>query len=234
MEATQDISDDKYSSEEQTTSSVNKDQVQREVISEQKSPAHANKLEQLPREIEFLNRHRNKIRLCDPKGVYEFRHIQQTWFQSLVQLVTMLMSLTCLVGLYYLVFQESKDIVVGVGEVSNLTWIDVLEVVIIAGIVFMGIKGLSKQAKQHPQKRYRIAMLANSFNRMWFNFFRLQLVILILLIAANVIKYPEVAFINFDYFEEGAIADLASAISTLIVILICFRAFRFCGKELTA
>jgi len=231
MEASQPVSDDEYSSETPTMTSANKDQVEPEITSE---PKNTIKPEFIPSEIEFLNRHRGKLRLCDPKGVYEFRHIQQTWLQSSLQLVTMLVSIACMVSLYYLYYQGSKEIMAGIGEVSNLIWVDAFEMFMIVGIIVMTIKRLGKQAKQHPQKRYRLAMLANSFNRMWFNYFRLLLVVLILLIAANIIKYPEVALINFDYFEEGAVADLANAIFTLIVIFICFRAFRFCGKELTA
>ena len=231
MEASQPVSDDEYSSETQTTISASKDQVEPKSTSE---PQNTTKSEFIPREIEFLNRHRGKLRLCDPKGVYEFRHIQQTWLQSLLQLVTMLISLTCMAGLYYLAYQGSKEIMLGVGEVSNLTWIDAFEVIMIVGIIFMAIKRLGERAKLHPQKRYRLTMLANAFNRMWLNNFRLMLIVFLLFIVANLIKDPTLQSINLELFEEGAIADLANAICSLIVIFICFRAFRFCGKELTA
>ena len=231
MEASQPVSDDEYSSETPTTTSASKDQVEPEVISQPQSTIEP---EFIPREIEFLNRHRRKIRLYDPKGVYEFRHIQQTWFQSLLQVVTMLISLACIFGLYYWGYQSSKEIIVGVGEVSNLTWVNVFEVVMTVGIIFIAIKKLGKQAKQHPQKRYRVAMIANAFNRMLFNNLRLMLIVFIPLTIVAMIADPTLESINFERFEEGATADLLGAVYTLFIVFICFRAFRFCGKELTA
>lgn len=231
MEASQLVSDDEYSSETQTTTSTSKDQVEPEVISQ---PQSTIKSEFIPREIDFLNRHRRKIRLCDPKGVYEFRHIQQTWFQSLLQVVTMLISLACMVGIYYWGYQESKEMMVGVGEVSNLTWINVIEVVMTVGIIFIAIRKLGKQAKQHPQKRYRIAMIANAFNRMLFNNLRLMLIVFVPLIIVVMTVDPALQSINFERFEEGVAADLIDAMYSLVSIFICFRSFRFCGKELTA
>ena len=58
MEASQPVSDDEYSSETQTTISASKDQVEPEVISQPQSTIEP---EFIPREIEFLNRHRRKI-----------------------------------------------------------------------------------------------------------------------------------------------------------------------------
>ncbi|WP_017221306.1 hypothetical protein [Moritella dasanensis] len=231
MEASQLVSDDEYSSETQTTTSASKDQVEPEVISQLQSPITP---EFIPREIDFLNRHRQKIRLFDPKGVYEFRHIQQTWLHSLLQVVTMLISLACMVGIYYWGYQSSKEIIVGVGEVSDLTWVNVFEVVMSVGIIFVAIRKLGKQAKQHPQKRYRIAMIANAFNRMLFNNLRLMLIVFVPLIIVAMIVDPTLQSINFERFEEGATADLLGAVYTLFIVFICFRAFRFCGKELAA
>lgn len=244
MEASKLVSDDEHSSETQTATSASKDQVESDVPSQQKESSQTDikinsfnftkRLKFLPREIEFLNRHRNKTRLCDPKGVYEFRHIQQTWAQSLLQLITMLISLVCMLGLSYWAYQESKEVIVGVGEVSSLTWINVFEVVMTVGIIFIAIKKLGKQAKQHPQNRYRLAMMANAFNRMLFNNLRLMLIVFIPLIIITMIVDPTLQSIDLERFEEGAAADLIDAMYSLVSIVICFRAFRFCGKELTA
>lgn len=231
MEALQPINDDKDCSD---TFSGSKNLIVPEIIQPQTTPLILVNPEQLPREIEFLRRHRNKTRLCDPKGVYEFRHIQQTWLQSLIQLMTLLISMACIVGLYYLYYLESKQIMVGVGEVSELTWIDAFEVVMIIGIIFMAIKNIAKQSQLHPQKRYCLAMFANCFNRMWLNTFCLHLSVLVLILSISAIQDPTLQSVNIEMFEEGSAADLANAVYSLVLITICFRAFRFCGKELTA
>jgi hypothetical protein len=250
MEYSQTISDDESRSATQTSASANNEttarpeSVEPESASQQKENNNADTktsntsfvktLKISPREIEFLNRHRNKTRLCDPKGVYEFRHIQQSWFQSFMHVITMVVSLTCIIGKYYYTFQNSNEILVGIGEVSSLTWIDALEVIIIVGIIFMAIKNIRKQAQQHPQKRYRLAMFANAFNRMLLNNLRMFLVVCLLFLAINVLQDSTLSSINFEMSKEGATADLARAICSLVFIIICFRAFRFCGKELTA
>ncbi|SQD76693.1 hypothetical protein [Moritella yayanosii] len=232
METSQFVSEDEYSSETQTTTSASKNQVEPEITSEQKNPPVTKKLEQLPRESEFLNRHRKKTRLCDPKGVYEFRHIEPRWYQSFLQLITMLMSLSSMVGLYYVGYQESKESLVGIGEVSTLTWIDAIQVISIIAIIFMAIKNLGKQLKVHPQKSYRLAILANSFNLMWLNNFRLLLALALLFFA--MIGMQEQSYESFDleFLVEGAAADLFDAILSFFIVIICLRSFRFCGKEL--
>lgn len=229
MEVSKLVIDDEYSSENKMKTTLVTDRVEPEVIPPQSLTTH----EFIPREIEFLHRHRQKTRLLNPKGVYEFRHIQQTWFQSVLQAVTMLISLVCMLGLYYWGYQESKEVMIGVGEVSSLTWINVIEAIMTVGIIIFAIKKLGKHAKQHQQRRYQLAMLSNAFNRMLLNNIRLIIIMFVPLMIAFIVD-PSLQSVNDEMLDEGAFADLVAAIYSLICISICFRAFRFCGKELTA
>lgn len=43
-------------------------------------------------ELNFIEQHRTKLRLFDPAGIYQFRHIQLGFFQSFFQLITFIIS----------------------------------------------------------------------------------------------------------------------------------------------
>lgn len=184
------------------------------------------------RESKFLEKQRHKTRVFDPKGVYEFRHIKLTLFQSLLQLITMLISVSCMVGMYYLVYLNSKVEITGVGEISDITWVYVFEVLAIIVIIYMAIKDLLKRHQRNPKKGYLLAMTANSFNRMFFNNIIFFLVIFLAFAISVAIQDPTFQTLDVESMGEGAMADFFDAICSLFFIIICFVSFRFCRKEL--
>ncbi|WP_293136315.1 hypothetical protein, partial [Moritella sp.] len=198
------------------------------------APNNTTKSEFIPREIEFLNRHRGKLRLCDPKGVYEFRHIKPTLFQSFLQLITMLISSASLFYYYYLIYTTPKILISGVGEVSSLTWVDALAFTAIAVIIISALRNLGIQFKQRKLQLYRLAMFSNSLNRMILNNVRIIIFILILIGMAMFvgIQDPTYETIDLEFLNEGVIADIFAALYSLLTVIITFRAFRFCRKEL--
>ncbi|CED59511.1 membrane protein [Moritella viscosa] len=227
METLQPVNDDGNSLKTSTTTSESKDKIEPEITSE---PQNITKPEFIPREIEFLNWHRGKLRLCDPKGVYKFRHIKPTLFQSFLQLITMLISSASLFYCYYLTYTEPKFLIAGVGEVSSLTWVDVLAFIAIAVIIVTALKNLGIQLKQHYLKSYLLAMFSNSLNRVILNNVRIFILIGVGIVVG--IQDPTYETIDLEFLNEGVIADIFSALYSLLTVIITFRAFRFCRKEL--
>lgn len=182
------------------------------------------------RELDFLERERNKLRLFDPQSVYRFRHIKLGILQSCVHFLSLVVSIICLICVWY--YSQSDEVnIPGVGLVSNTTLMDDLYKYSLLLIVVSGIVALNKQLKQTPLRLYLLAMLANSINRAVLNLFKLLVLSLagfsIFVLASEISLSEAIAFL-----DNGVSADVLLAVSYFLDLLIVGFAFRFCHKEL--
>ncbi|NQZ51423.1 MAG: hypothetical protein HRT95_15020 [Moritella sp.] len=117
---------------------------------------------------------------------------------------------------------------------SSLTWVDALAFTAIAVIIISALRNLGIQFKQRKLQLYRLAMFSNSLNRMILNNVRIIIFILILIGMAMFvgIQDPTYETIDLEFLNEGVIADIFAALYSLLTVIITFRAFRFCRKEL--
>lgn len=184
------------------------------------------------REQIFVEKHRSKIRICDPKSVYLFRHITPSWFATFVHFVTMLCSSSLLVLLFWAgINVEVTAEVEGVGHVSELTFISMLELGFIFIIISTALYSLSKNLKLTPIKRYWLAMYSNAINRTFFKYFKLSILLLALITACSVLFNIDINEV-FEKISNGLLADILQIILAFISVVIFYRAFSFCHKEL--
>lgn len=182
------------------------------------------------RELGFMERERNKLRLFDPQNVYFFRHVKPSFFQSCLHFLSLVVSFVCLFCAWY--FSRPDEVnIPGVGLVSDTTLMDDLYKYAFLLIVVSGVVALNKRLKQTPLRLYLLAMLANSFNRAVLNLFKLLVLSLagfsIFVLASAMSLEQSIAFV-----DNGVSADVLLAVSYFFDLLIVGFAFRFCHKEL--
>jgi hypothetical protein len=189
--------------------------------------------ELIKREVEYIKGKRKKLRLIDPKGVYFYRHISISYFQTAFHIITLLVS--CYL-IYLLLLETSslgKEFVKGIGWVSNITLIERMAGIIVLVVLFIQLRGLFKHQGLSALRRYKLAMLANAINNVVINHLKLIVLFLILMMLysfsiGSLVKADAV----FEKLSNGVIADVYEALLIIISITIIVRAFRFCNKEL--
>ena len=201
------------------------------------TPTENNKLKNitLERELQFMDKQRNKIRLCDPRGVYFYRHVPCGWFASLLNILTLLISSTLIFLLLVAVFFIPGALVVdvnGVGSVNDATIINVLELFFIVLIVATAFYSLRRQTRDFSVKRYGLAMLANAFNRVLFSYLKVTIYFGALLMAIIIMKDNDTTLV-LDNLSNGIIGDIFEAVASVVSVIIFYRAFSSCHKELS-
>ncbi|NQZ09709.1 MAG: hypothetical protein HRT35_21370 [Algicola sp.] len=190
--------------------------------SDRKFQYKANSATAILDEMDFIDRQSKKLRLFDPQNVYCFKNAKPSLFQSFVHFVTMLVSFTCLVYLWRH-FHLAKAIeVVGAGTVSSSTVMNDLFKFAFILVIFYAIVVLSKLVEHMATDRYRLAMLANSFNRTALDLFTL---LILLWICKKLFGGVPAVFAN------GVYADIGDLFIYAVEIVIIYRGFRFCHKE---
>ncbi|NRA59809.1 MAG: hypothetical protein HRU25_02650 [Psychrobium sp.] len=192
----------------------------------------------LAREWQLMEKQRHKIRLCDPRGVYFYRHIPCGWFASLLHFVTLLISslLIAAAFLFWLFLPKVVEVdVIGVGSVANVTIIDALELFFTALIVTIGIHRLVRQTRKFSVKRYGMAMLANACNRVIVSYLKLTIYVSALLMVGvfSVLENEQDASFLFERLSNGVVGDVVSVMGSVASIIIFYRAFSSCHKELS-
>lgn len=184
-----------------------------------------------PSELSLVKKNRKKIRIFDPEGIYDFRHIEIGYFYSLLHILSICISLPLILGSYYFAIAESQQVMPSLGEVSNLNMLDKL---CMAFIVLYGFSKIKKVFTTKVTKfdiRYRIALCANSLNCIVLNHLKLLILtyaaFLMLMLSENSEKTVSAAF---DIFLNGTLADTIAIISWFISIAITINAFKYCGK----
>lgn len=191
----------------------------------------SNKL--INREVEFIEAQRNKLRLFDPKGVYFYRHIAISYFQSGLHAISLLVS-CYLIYLFMLeIGAANKAFVDGIGWVSDKTLLEKLANVICIGLFFTQLRGLFKLKKSDGGNRYKLAMLANAINLIVINHLKV-LILLVVTVMLYAFSLSDVLSPNMilETLSNGVLSDVSDALLSLITIIIFVRALRFCKKEL--
>ena len=119
---------------------------------------------------------------------------------------------------------------VGAGTVSNSTVMNDLFKLAFILVIFYAIVVLSKLVEYMATDRYRLAMLANSFNRTALDLVKLSLVLwlcesLYFAIFKKLFGSEPVVFYN------GVLADIGGLFVYVVEIVIIYRGFQFCHKE---
>jgi hypothetical protein len=192
----------------------------------------SNKL--INREVEFIEGQRSKLRLFDPKGVYFYRHVTISYFQSAFHIISLLVS--CY--LIYLLFAEgsalSREFVKGIGWVSNVTLMATMADIVVLVVLFIQLRGLFKHQGLAAVRRYKLAMLSNSINSVVINHLKLIVLFLILMMLYSFSLGSLVqADSAFEKLSNGVISDVFEVLLLIISIFIIVRAFRFCNRRLS-
>ena len=182
-------------------------------------------------EENLIKKKRHKLRMFDPEGIYTFRHIEIGYFHSFLHAISALISLFLIIGFYYLVIADTQQVVTGIGDVSDMNVLDKLS------MSFIAIYGLLKIKKTLTTKvtkfdiRYRIALCANSLNRIIFNYLKLTFICSTIILTIMQVDYPnKTVSAAFSIFENGVLADTLSILTWSISIIIVVKAFKYCGK----
>lgn len=195
----------------------------------------SNTTELPPREQEYIQKLRNKIRIFDPASLYKYRHVKLSAWSSFFQLITLFVSAALLLLInYYTISEFSSVIIEGVGEVSESTIIDKFSIYLPLFIICVSFLSLRKNLKKMPIPRYWLAMFSNSLNRALLNNIKLLSYPFILGIGSLITleHYNVDAESSMPSIFNGIIYDITLAILSVLSVLIYYRAFRFCFKRL--
>lgn len=182
-------------------------------------------------EVKLIHKQRQKLRLFDPEGLYNFRHIEIGYFQSFLHVLSMCISLFLISGFFFSAIIDTQQLVKGVGKISDLNLLDKLCMSFIALYGLLNIKKALTTKVTNFDKRYRIAMCANSLSCIIFNYLKLKIFFMVVTLVIIKLKYPDKTVSSAVYiFENGVVADSLSIITWFIFIVIVVKAFKYCGK----
>ena len=190
------------------------------------------KSELIKREFTYIQKQRKKIRFFDPKGVYFYRHVTISYFQSTLHLLSLLLSCYLISSMLNFSAKESKEFIAGIGWISNTTAIDTMTTSILLMIISIQLIRLFKKQGIVAIKRYRLAMLSNAVNRVVLNLCKLILLFLSLIMLLFIFNEVNNTPLILESLENGVPADILNVIFCVFTIFIVLFSFRFCGKEL--
>jgi hypothetical protein len=187
----------------------------------------------LKREVKKMEKQRYKIRLCDPQGIYFYRHVPYGWLSRLLHVLSLLTSVALLsfLNVWGYILSAKVDIV-GVGTVSDITITNVFECFLIILVLAIALKKLRLQRLNVSIKGYGIAMLANAFNRVILNYCKVVIYICAVLLVVIVFNKNDASFV-FDTLANGILADAFNVILAGVNVFIFYRAFLYCYKDLS-
>ncbi|GHB59012.1 hypothetical protein GCM10008107_05170 [Psychrosphaera saromensis] len=182
-------------------------------------------------EIELIEKLRHKLRLFDPQGIYTFRDIEIGYGQSIIHLCSLLLSLSYITFYLYglIVMTNPDEMVPGLGYVSDINVLDKLCFYFILIFTFSKIKKLTKVKVGKYSIRYKIALCANSLNRVLLDIFKLM--ILMFFITFTYTYTPDITpSILIKIYLNGVVGDTISFIEWLIIIIIVVRTLKPFGE----
>ncbi len=197
------------------------------------TPPTRSKIEIKKREAQLIEAQRHKWRMFSPENVYFYRHVTPSIFASIFHFITLICSGLLIVSFYRLIKQVNVSEIEGIGAVSELTLIDYLSMVVIFIIIFSGMRILRSNLKDFPIKRYWLAMMANTFNRIVFNHLK---------ICIYILSFSGIALLTSEEWSDkasslitnGVYSDYSDVILVIISVTIFYRSFRFCFKSLSS
>jgi len=182
-------------------------------------------------ENSYLLKQRNTFWFANPQMLYIFGTTPKSNFYLLGQTLLLLIAISAFFFTnFYAVFTYTET-VVGLGDISGQTWLDRFTAFITIFIIFRANKHLKTNLKLKPIKGYQLTMLSNSMMRALINQLKLLLLIFIISAAYGLLEYQEISQV-FSEILDGSFADNLGASCYLIGLIITYRAFRFCKKEL--
>ena len=182
-------------------------------------------------ENSYLIKQRNSFWVANPQMLYIFGVTPKSNFYLLGQAILLLISISAFFFINLYAAFTYTEAVNGLGDNSGQTWIDRITVFITVFIIFRANKHLKNNLKQKPIKGYHLTMLSNSMMRALLNQLKLILLILMLSAVYGLLKYQNTTQV-FSEILDGSFADKLGALSYFMGLIITYRAFRFCKKEL--
>ncbi|WP_022944913.1 hypothetical protein [Pseudoalteromonas ruthenica] len=182
-------------------------------------------------ELEYLKKKRNKLRLFDPAGVYDFRHVEISYTHSLCHVLSLCCSLFIFYGSAILTALLAKTEILGLGEVSDLPFLDKIGLTFVILYPLIKISQILTTKVSEFNKRYQLAMCANAFNLLNLNGIKFVTLLLAIELIILVAGYGELS-VNLALAElsNGFMADTLSALTWVISVIIAVKAFKYCGK----
>jgi hypothetical protein len=174
---------------------------------------------------------RSTFWFANPQMLYIFSATPKSNFYLFGQTLLLLISISAFFFTNFYSLFTYTETVVGLGDISGQTWVDRFTAFITFFIIFRANKHLKNNLKQKPIKGYQLTMLSNSMMRALVNQLKLLVLISIISAAYGLLKYQETSQI-FSEILDGSFADNLRALYYLIGLIITYRAFRFCKKEL--
>lgn len=182
-------------------------------------------------ELEYLKRKAKKLKLFEPAEVYEFKHIEINYLHSFWHALTFICSILLFYGLAILMVLDTKVTISGVGEVSDLTVLDILGLAITTIYPLIKIKQTLTAHVTKFNKRYQLALCANAFNRVNLNY--LKLLIFISALNLHILFTQDESMelgIAIEQLFNGVLYDTLSVLWWLLSIIIVVKAFKYNGK----
>lgn len=183
-------------------------------------------------ESEFILRAREKLRLFDPEGVYQFRETKIHTYHFFFHVISILLSVM-LIGFYFLLMlATSIEKLDGVGSIMDITPIDNIFILSLVTLLYVKLKKLASVKVTNYDVRYKLALAANAFNRITLNLFKFTIYFFALAIFIISIDHPtESINAAFKRLENGVTADSLTFFSWIVTLLIFIKAFKRFGKE---
>ena len=183
-------------------------------------------------ESQFILRAREKLRLFDPEGVYQFRETKIRTYQFFFHVVSLLLSVM-FIGFYFLlVLATSIEKLDSVGSIMDVTPIDNIFILSLVALLYVKLKKLVSVKVTNYDVRYKLALAANAFNRITLNLVKFTIYFFALAMFTISIDHPNES-INaaFNRLDNGVMADSFMFISWIVTLLIFIQAFKRFGKE---
>lgn len=184
-----------------------------------------------PREVLFINKARESLKLCNPEMLYKFRHAPITLTAHLVHCFVFILSL-CFI-LMPVFFWDSKQKIVGLGYVSDVTPLTYICDFIVFAIIAFSLRKLSLNLKVHFLPRYWVAMAANSGCKMIVLSVKSMILILAILGIVWTSNSLTPDLNGTSSRNLGKSEDIATTVFAIWYITITWVSFRHCHKELS-
>ncbi|ATC99575.1 hypothetical protein [Pseudoalteromonas spongiae] len=182
-------------------------------------------------ELEYIKKKRKQLRLFDPAGVYDFRHVEISYLHSFWHVLSICCSLIIFYGLSILNISETKVVITGLGEVSDLSVLDIIGLTFVTVYPLIKLKQVLSSKVSEFNKRYQLALFANAFNLINLNYLKLLILFFAIDLAVLIIDYSEIRVDSaIEKLYDGVLYDTFLIIHWFILSIVFIRAFKYCGK----
>lgn len=221
----------------QTLQETNDEQ---ESVTEQQAPPEQasivrTKLPIEKREADRIEKQRKAIYFANPQEVYFNHHVKRHWSFVVLHLCLMCLSIPIILFIVYAVATKlgsDTGYVHGVGQVSDVTIIDILYMFFSLLIIVLGIKDLIKNTVLMNSKRYRLIMISNILGFIIVKHIKLCIYLMALILFVMYGNKSDIYTAQSMLFD-GAVSDSIGFLIGLYSLHILYRAFNACHGEIT-